>query len=42
MGKLETVGLGRNHLWPADDIMGSVLANHWRQTADEVKPNVGQ
>ena len=42
MGKLETVGLAATIFGPLMNITGSVLANHWRQTADEVKPNVGQ
>ena len=42
MGKLETVGLAATIFGPLMNITGSILANHWRQTADEVKPISGQ
>jgi BASS family bile acid:Na+ symporter len=35
MGKLDTVGLAATIFGPLMNITGSVLANHWRQTADE-------
>jgi BASS family bile acid:Na+ symporter len=37
MGKLETVGLAATIFGPLMNITGSVLANHWRQTADELE-----
>lgn len=37
MGKLETVGLAAIIFAPLMNITGSVLANHWRRTAQEIK-----
>lgn len=38
MGKLDTVGLAATIFGPLMNITGSVLANYWRQTADELDP----
>jgi BASS family bile acid:Na+ symporter len=38
MGKLDTVGLAATIFGPLMNITGSVLANHWRQTADDPEP----
>jgi bile acid:Na+ symporter, BASS family len=38
MGKLDTVGLAATIFGPLMNITGSVLANHWRQTADTPEP----
>ena len=39
MGKLDTVGLAATIFGPLMNITGSVLANYWRQTADELDPS---
>ena len=38
MGKLDSVGLAATIFGPLMNITGSVLANHWRQTADAPEP----
>ena len=38
MGKLDTVGLAATIFGPLLNITGSVLANYWRLTADEMDP----